>query len=149
MINSSANFQMTKNTSFLHFSFVINDLIAFDNACNSFCSGRQNSVAVKISAHFRTCGPTQKVCIRPRGRVLYQSKFWLLSFSTLNWHLSCLSRRPLPTGKIRDQPTIFQLDCPGVTSGFPARRISARYRERTRSTRSVRAEIQRRRGVAQ
>ena len=181
---------MTKNTSLLHFSFVINDLIVFNNACNSLCSGRQNIVAVYISTHFRTRGPIREIRIRPRGRALYQIKIWKLSlilqfldhFSHYDLKLptSCWIPRssrgmkvlevlgrcafcatsdrtaegpgqgwPIGARKAHRLRTLAQLDCPGVTSGFPARRISARYRERTRSTRSVRVEIQRRRGVAQ
>jgi len=43
---------MTKNTSHLYFSFVFKDLLAFENACNSFCSGRRIYATVIFTAPF-------------------------------------------------------------------------------------------------
>jgi hypothetical protein len=43
---------MTKNTSLLYFSFVFKDLLAFENACNSFYSGRRHGATVMFTAPF-------------------------------------------------------------------------------------------------
>jgi hypothetical protein len=57
LINSSANFQVTKNISFLYFSFVFKGLFAWENACNSVCSGRRDGATVKISKPYSNLRP--------------------------------------------------------------------------------------------
>ena len=84
LINSTANFQMTKNIRFLYFSFVFKDLLAWENACNSVCSGRRAGATVNFTGPFfmgnSNTRPDMDVHIGPRGRVLYQTRIWKLTF---------------------------------------------------------------------
>jgi len=44
---------MTKNISYLYFSFVLEDLLVRENACNSVCSGRRQGATDQIYPVFK------------------------------------------------------------------------------------------------
>ncbi|MCP4472707.1 MAG: hypothetical protein GY815_18860 [Gammaproteobacteria bacterium] len=67
---------MTKNTSLLYFSFVFKDLLACENACNSFYSGRRSDATVIFTTSLSSVRPDMECPYRAaRARTIPE---WIL-----------------------------------------------------------------------
>jgi len=95
LINSSANFQVTKNISHLYFSFVFKDLIAWENACNSICSDRRSYAIEIFTTPFSNARPDMEYPHRAARARTIPDKF--LEVKPLNKKLAPFLRaRPKP-----------------------------------------------------